>query len=205
MIAKMTWHVVQFKDVVPTPWRNGGGSTRELVAWPCVSPSILLSAGPGIQTWRWRASVADVAQSGPFSDFTGVQRWFAVLKGEGVCLTVDGRMHMLSKSDQPLAFDGAAPTDCELLGGTTQDFNLMVQDGIVASMQRVFGSFHTTVNTPKIIAACAHSKKAMVQIGTEKHELSPHSFGWAHVDVDADADVALHVQSRDVLFIEIDV
>ena len=189
MIPKMTWHVVQFKDVVPTLWRNGGGSTRELVAWPDSA------------AWRWRASVAEVTQSGPFSDFTGVQRWFAVLKGDGVCLTVNGYMHMLSKSDQPLAFDGAALTGCELLGGTTRDFNLMVPDGTAASVQRVFGSFHTTTSAPKIIAACAHKKRATVQIGTEKHELLPQTFGWAHVD----ADVAVHVQSRDALFIGIDV
>jgi uncharacterized protein len=189
MIPKMTWQVVQFKDVLPTPWRNGGGSTRELVAWPESA------------AWRWRASVAEVTQSGPFSDFAGVQRWFAVLKGDGVCLTVDGYMHMLSKSDQPLAFDGAVPTSCELLGGATQDFNLMVQDGTSARMQRVFGSYQTTTSTPKIIAACAHSKGARVQIGTEKHVLQPHSFGWAHVD----AGVAIHARSHDVLLMEIEV
>ena len=188
MIPKMTWHVVHFKDVLPTPWRNGGGNTRELVAWPDSA------------AWRWRASVAEVAQSGPFSHFAGVQRWFAVLKGDGVCLTIDGHLHMLSKSDQPLAFDGASPTTCELLGGTTQDFNLMVQGGTAASVQRIWGSFEMTTNAPKVIAACAHHKKATLQIGTEKHELPPQSFGWLKVP----ANTSLHVQSRDVLLMEID-
>lgn len=184
----MTWQVIQFKDVSPAPWRNGGGSTRELVAWPDSA------------AWQWRASVAEVVQAGPFSNFAGVQRWFAVLKGDGVCLTIDNYLHMLGKSDQPLAFDGAALTTCELLGGATQDFNLMVQGSTTARMQRIFGSFEMTSRTPKIIAACAHSKKARVKIGTEKHELAPNSFGWAAVP----ANVAITVQTRDALWMEID-
>ena len=188
MIPKMTWHVVQFKDVLPTPWRNGGGKTRELTAWPTPAD------------WLWRASVADVEQTGPFSDFAGVQRWFAVLKGDGVCLTIDGRTHRLGSSDQPLLFDGAAQTDCELLGGATQDFNLMVKHGTTARMQRIFSRFETSFTAPKIIAACAYKYRATVQIGTEFHEILPQSFGWAHVQ----AHVAVHVQSRDVLWMEID-
>ncbi len=185
----MTWNIVHLNDVVPTPWRNGGGTTRELLAWP---DSV---------AWQWRASVAEVVQSGPFSSFVGVKRWFAVLEGDGVCLTVDGYLHMLGKSDEPLAFDGALDTTCELLGGATQDFNLMVQSGASAHMQRVSGNFKMTTNTPKIIAAYAHNERASVQIGSEIHVLSPHTFGWAPVD----ANTAVHVQASDALWIEIDV
>ena len=183
----MTWKIVHLKDVVPTPWRNGGGTTRELVAWP---DSV---------AWQWRASVAEVAQSGPFSSFAGVQRWFAVLQGDGVCLTVDGYLHNLSSSDEPLAFDGALDTTCELLGGATQDFNLMVQGGTLARMLRVSGSFDVTTNTPKIIAAYAYKERARVQIGSEIYALSPDSFGWTHVD----ANMAIHVQASDALLMEI--
>jgi environmental stress-induced protein Ves len=55
-------------------WRNGGGSTRELLAWP--------EAG----AWQLRISVAEITRDGPFSAFAGVQRWFAVLRGDGVRL-----------------------------------------------------------------------------------------------------------------------
>lgn len=70
----MSWQIVHLDDVAPRPWRNGGGVTRELVAWPHA------------QHWIWRMSVAEVAHSGPFSRFEGVQRWFAVLAGAGVRL-----------------------------------------------------------------------------------------------------------------------
>ena len=40
------WQVVSLDDVEPKPWRNGGGITRELLAWPHASE------------WRIRISVA---------------------------------------------------------------------------------------------------------------------------------------------------
>lgn len=185
----MTWQIVNLNDVVPTPWRNGGGITRELVAWPDRA------------AWRWRASVAEVSLDGPFSSFAGVQRWFAVLEGDGVCLTVDGHLNMLVKNDPPLMFGGVAHTTCELLGSETQDFNLMLQRGASARMLRVTDSFKMTTKTPKIIAAYAHNEKAIVQIGSEMHELSPHTFGWAPVD----ANTAIRVLPSDALLMEIEV
>ena len=184
----MTWKIIHLNDVVPTPWRNGFGTTRELVAWPDSA------------AWQWRVSVAEVVQSGPFSSFAGVQRWFAVLDGDGVCLTIDGFQHRLCTTDAPLAFDGAALTSCQLLGGATQDLNLMVQAGESARMLRVIGNTRMVTTTPKIIAAYAHTEEASVQIGNEIHVLSPHSLGLAHVD----ANTAIHVQASDALLMEID-
>ena len=68
---------VRTDDLRPQPWRNGGGTTRELLVRP---------AG---HTWQVRVSVADVVADGPFSAFPGVSRWFAVIDGEGVALTAN--------------------------------------------------------------------------------------------------------------------
>ena len=184
----MTWQTICLMDVQPTPWRNAGGTTRELLAWPHA------------KDWQWRASVAEVKQSGPFSSFAGVKRWFAVLEGSGVCLTVDSTLHNLSQRDQPLMFDGAAQTTCELQGGATQDFNLMVQGGASAHMLRVTENHQVNTNTPKIVAVYAHKVSATVQIGNERHELLPFTFGWKLTD----ANVDVQVLSTDVLFMEID-
>lgn len=180
--------IIHLDDISPTPWRNGGGTTRELVAWPDSA------------AWLWRASVAEVSQDGPFSSFAGVQRWFAVLEGDGVCLTVNGYLHMLTKSYQPLVFDGALDTTCELLGGATQDFNLMLQGGATARMLRVCGSYQVTNMTPKIIAAYAHKTRTKVQISSDTHELLPRSLGWMQVN----AYTAIHVHASDALLMEID-
>lgn len=185
------WQVVRLRDVEPKPWRNGGGTTRELAAWP---------RGHDEKAWQWRASVAEVAADGPFSSFAGVQRWFAVLGGDGVCLTVDGYMHMLSKSDAPLQFDGGAQTDCELLGGATRDFNLMLKGSATGQMLRVLNRFKTTLKTPKTIATYAHKSKATVQIGNQTYMLLPHSLGWISVP----GDTAVRVTAGNALYMEID-
>jgi hypothetical protein len=107
--------ILRIDDVAPQPWKNGGGVTRELLAWP---------ADGG---WQLRVSVADIEADGPFSAFPGVERWFTVLKGAGVELTVDGQAQRLTRTSPPLRFDGAAITTCRLLDGPTRDLNLMLR------------------------------------------------------------------------------
>jgi uncharacterized protein len=103
------------ESVAPQRWRNGGGVTRELLAEP---------EGAG---WSLRISVADIEVDGPFSAFPGVARWFTVIEGAGVELTIDGAAHRLRPDDPPLNFDGNAPTTCRLLAGATRDLNLMLR------------------------------------------------------------------------------
>jgi uncharacterized protein len=111
-------HRAQLAHTAPQPWRNGGGSTRELLAWPQV------------QAWQVRVSVARIDADGPFSAFPGVDRWFAVLAGAGVVLALPEGQHRLSPGSRPLAFDGALAPGCTLVGGPTDDLNLMVRRGI---------------------------------------------------------------------------
>ena len=108
-------HTVQLQNVQPQPWRNGGGSTCELLAWP---------AGAD---WQCRISVARIEKNGPFSAFPGVERWFAVVQGEGVVLRFANRRALLSMGSEPLRFEGASAPQCDLLDGPTQDLNLMAQ------------------------------------------------------------------------------
>jgi len=109
--------IVRVDDVAPVPWRNGGGITRELLAWP--DPP----------DWQLRVSVAEIAASGPFSVFAGVDRRFAVLAGDGVRLETAGHPPLeLTPADQDLhAFPGDVPTHCTLLGAATRDLNFMTR------------------------------------------------------------------------------
>jgi len=111
----MTSQLVRCIDVPAQRWRNGGGLTRELLAWP---------AG---EAWQVRVSVAEIEADGPFSRFPGVQRWFSVLTGAGVELSVGDQRHRLQRGDKPLFFAGDLPTVCRLLDGPTRDLNLMLR------------------------------------------------------------------------------
>lgn len=106
---------IAIDGVAAQPWRNGGGVTRELAAWP---------AGAD---WAWRLSVADIERTGPFSAFAGVDRVFAVLGGAGVRLAWDGREAVVTTGSPALAFDGGDPPAAEPLAGTTRDLNLMLR------------------------------------------------------------------------------
>ena len=111
--------VIRIADAPTTPWRNGGGTTRELLAWPSTDD------------WLLRLSVAEIERDGPFSAYLEVDRLFAVLSGSGVRLHwPDGRDLVLTPASAPLAFDGADPPEAHLLdGGTTLDLNLMLRHG----------------------------------------------------------------------------
>lgn len=109
--------LLRLDDVPPSAWRNGGGRTRELLAWP------------GSADWALRISVADIERDGPFSAFPGVDRWFAVIDGEGVALQFGGREQACRRGDDVLRFDGAQAPVCRLLDGATRDLNLMLSRG----------------------------------------------------------------------------
>lgn len=123
---RSTPNVVRVADIVPVPWRNGGGLTRELLAWP--DP----------QDWLLRVSVADIHASGPFSAYPGVDRWFAVLDGGTVCLDTTGAEPRELTASHPAlhAFSGDALTHCTALGPTTRDFNIMARRSRIRVMQQ---------------------------------------------------------------------
>ena len=184
----MSWKLVNLVDVTPTPWRNGGGVTRELAAWPDHG------------NWSWRMSVAEVDASGPFSSFPGVTRWFAVLQGAGVQLQIDGVKRNLRHNDEPLTFDGNSVTDCQLLEGSTRDFNLMVRTSHGdSSMQRIQGLFGVRLNAPKIIAVYAIDTGAIVQFEHEKLSVEAGTLAWRRIP----ANTTVRVDSGNALWMEI--
>ena len=108
--------IIRQSAFVASPWKNGGGTTREVVRDP-----------PGNGAFRWRVSVADIGLSGPFSEFADYNRTLVLLQGGGIRLTVArGEPTCLTTVGSWLAFDGAAAADCELLSGPCVDLNLMV-------------------------------------------------------------------------------
>jgi len=101
-----------------TPWKNGGGTTQEVVSFP---------PGAGLDDFDWRVSIATIAIGGPFSVFHGVDRTIMLLEGDGVRLQSADFDHRLDAPHQPFAFDGDAAVECSVLGGLSTDFNLMVR------------------------------------------------------------------------------
>jgi environmental stress-induced protein Ves len=121
-VDSSVWQRVRLSEVPAQAWRNGGGLTHELMSQP-----------PG--DWRWRISVARIDRDGPFSHFPQVQRHFAVLRGAGVRLEIEGRWHELHAGGAVLAFDGGQTCEAFLIEGPSLDFNLMSR-GAAAWLRR---------------------------------------------------------------------
>ncbi len=184
----MTWNIIQLAQIPPSPWRNGGGVTRELAAWPSA------------QDWVWRISVAEVEASGPFSCFAGVQRCFAVLHGAGVRLRFASQQLELTQASEPLSFDGADAVDCDLLQGATQDFNLMVRcDRSSATLRRLRAAERIVLATGKTVAVWANSAPVQLQAADEALLLPAHSLAWQTLP----AGTVLQVEGTDALYLEI--
>jgi uncharacterized protein len=102
------------------PWKNGGGVTREVAAFP---------TGSGVADFDWRVSIAEVRAAGPFSHFPAVDRRMTVLEGR-LALTVDAQPPLMLVPDSPPAFfAGDVPASGEPLGGPVIDLNVMTRRG----------------------------------------------------------------------------
>ena len=62
--------LLRFHELPVSPWRNGGGVTRELAALGGAGGDLL-----------WRLSIATVNADGPFSTFNGSGGWLGGTPG----------------------------------------------------------------------------------------------------------------------------
>ena len=125
-------NIVRRSSFKASPWKNGGGITHEAAREPADG-----------DRYRWRVSVAQIEQSGPFSDFAGYRRKMALLRGSGLELRFgDGQQLTLSRVGDLAEFDGAVPAQCNLLHGPCTDFNLIVANEatVSARVERLAGA-----------------------------------------------------------------
>lgn len=114
--------IIRYADLKPSPWRNGGGVTRELARFPSGGSA----AGDG--QWDWRVSIAEINKAGVFSSFAGMERVLTVVDGDLLFLTVDGAEHPLEKY-RPFRFSGDAEAAGALPTGDIRDLNVICRQG----------------------------------------------------------------------------
>lgn len=158
-----TLTLIRGADLVAAPWKNGGGVTREVAAFP---------EGAGLDAFVWRVSIADVAQAGPFSRFAGIDRTLVLLSGAGMLLdeaAADGaqgvpsmKTHALTQPLDMARFTGEAPIDARLVNGATRDFNLMVRRGAATGeVQAWHGDTQSTLSAGVVLLYCAQGSVAV--------------------------------------------
>jgi uncharacterized protein len=106
--------VIPFESYRETPWKNGGGVTREI------------ARSPGDGAPEWRVSLATIDRDGPFSDFSGYDRTIVPVGGAGFELRFgDGTRAVLDRRCEPFRFAGERKVECRLLARRSSDLNAM--------------------------------------------------------------------------------
>jgi environmental stress-induced protein Ves len=188
MMQLQDWQQIKLQDVPPSPWKNGGGTTQALVCWP------------NSTEWIFRMSVARIDSDGPFSEFKGVSRWFAVLQGEGVALQFPEKRVVLDSKDPVLKFSGDSPCQCCLTEGPTLDFNLMVQ-GISANMTRINRSnFVQNFRAGTTLAIFVVEEGGQCVLNEQSYALDNSSLYWVTVK----QDVQIALKDMHVLLIQME-
>lgn len=197
----MPIHLFERAQLHASPWKNGGGVTREIACHP---PSA------NMQDFDWRISIAHIARDGDFSVFAGVDRVITLLEGGGVHLSsADGSvLHALDTPLQPFAFSGDAAVHGRLLNGDCHDFNVMTRRGVCQAEVRVLRRDETLWPAP---AGLLMAMRGTWQVqtpdtdnDTETAEVQPHPMapqtglwwqggtqGWSCQCADSDPQAAL--------------
>lgn len=111
-------HVIRRDSLRATPWKNGGGETREIACFP---PGSLLT------DFEWRLSTASIAQDGAFSIFDGIDRRLYLLEGNGLDLRFDPGPNCTLGVGEHVDFRGEIPVHGSLVDGPVVDLNIMVR------------------------------------------------------------------------------
>ncbi|MBS0480988.1 MAG: HutD family protein [Proteobacteria bacterium] len=114
-------HLLPAAQRKAVPWKNGGGKTWEIAAFP---------PGAGMDDFGWRISTAEVAAAGPFSNFGQVDRILTVIEGRLELYDVVQGQGVILEAGQSHAFAGDTPIEGRPLGGPVRDLNVMVRRGV---------------------------------------------------------------------------
>jgi hypothetical protein len=143
VILNNSIQLIRYQDCPSTPWKNGGGSTKQLLISPINAE---------LTEFDYRISIASISSNGPFSSFIGIDRQLVILEGEGVELSINSHegtkqindlgagekisgntdtteYKRLTPADSPFCFAGETSITSQLLGSDVIDFNVMTKRG----------------------------------------------------------------------------
>jgi uncharacterized protein len=144
-------------DYIRQPWKNGLGTTTELVRQNRVDGQIY-----------FRLSVASVVENGPFSIFPGLNRSLTVIDGPGFDLI--GERKLRADPLKPVEFSGDSHIVAANVTAPSDDFNVMAWKGLKLSVSIVSDGILTDyLGELLFYFALAPAKVGKYQLG--KHDL----------------------------------
>jgi uncharacterized protein len=148
--------IIRFSGLQETPWKNGGGITRE-IAFARTGEALI-----------WRLSMADVRVDGAFSKFDGLQRILTVIEGCGMEL-ISPFETLQADYSMPVRFDGAWEIQSRLKDGPLRDLNLIFDSTLCTGIAVVIkGGSRILHATPQQIYAVHCIKGEVILSETER-------------------------------------
>jgi hypothetical protein len=141
------------------PWANGRGTSYEIASDRNESGE-----------WTWRLAMAPVNEDGAFSRIECVNRFLAVVEGEGMLLSVD-RKKLQCRPMQVVRFRGDAITDAALTDGPIMDINLMIRRKEAEGEMAIVSEVGLLQGATIVVAV---GGRAQVLSGDEAIELERH-------------------------------
>lgn len=113
---------ITFQDLAITPWKNGAGTTRQILIHP---------ADATLDNFAFRVSAADINALGPFSHYEGINRSLAVLTGQGLTLSTANQDTVTFTPKHTIVdFDGGMPPSTTAYSEPILDIGVMSRMGI---------------------------------------------------------------------------
>jgi environmental stress-induced protein Ves len=148
-----------------SPWKNGGGTTYQIAAFPHDS---------GLDDFQWRVSTAEVATCGAFSSFPGIDRILTIIDGALEIAIDDSRGVRLDPTSAGISFTGDQRVWGSPIGGTATDLNVMVRRGFyTAKVERLTsqnGMLRILADTTVLLVAQTETSWSF---GNERGTLAP--------------------------------
>ncbi len=147
--------IIRAGDLLPVPWRNGQGITRDVVTHTGPDGALL-----------WQVSIAELTQNADFSHFRHCDRLFTPVSGGLVELSFEGGPFQPCPLLRPIPFAGERPVRCRVAEQPARAFNVIADRrlyrascevvAIEGSGRRLGGPAHTVAHCLKGRARLVH-------------------------------------------------
>jgi uncharacterized protein len=107
--------IFRFSELMPRPWPNGRGVTRDVAN---------KKSNNGSKDWL--ISIAELVEDAEFSHYEGCNRILTLVRENPIELHVSELLPLRCNPLVPVCFPGDRPTRCTLIGGPSRAFNVII-------------------------------------------------------------------------------
>lgn len=131
--------IFRFNELMPRPWPNGRGVTRDVV-----------NRKSNDGSYEWIISIAELVEDAEFSHYEGCNRILTLVRENSIDLHIDDLSPLRCSPLVPVHFPGDRPTRCTMTGSSSRAFNVVVNRArILGAVSSAFIAGNHTTTLPR--------------------------------------------------------